>query len=207
MLHLTASFLPARRLLSILPAGALLVSAAAAPQVSADQWYREAPTAQGSCVDAPVTPMGESGVSGTARLCGDGDGVRTELEANNLAAGDAYTAWFVYFDDPSACQSTPCAPPAVLGDDPAGVLGRIDSLVANDSGAATFGATIRGMRMSSGAEVHVPIFGHGVANSEDNRALARQLLTPEEPALGAPVLGLPAAHHAGPVAVALFNLP
>jgi DNA-binding CsgD family transcriptional regulator len=82
------------------------------------------------------------------------------------------------------------------------------ALVAGGDGAGTFAGTFRDLRLSHGAEVHLPIFGHGAASTEDNRALARQLLTPQEPGLGAPMGGAAADGTQGAaVAVAVFTIP
>ena len=194
-------------ILTLAVAGA--TSAVAAPSALADPWFKSAPVsaaAQAGCLDAPLVTMANSGVTGTARLCISDDGVQAQVASSNLAAANAYTAWFVYFDQPSSCQGQRCMPPDVIGDDPPGVLGRMDGLVADGSGAATFSGDYRGLRLVSGSEVHLPIFGHGPANTDDRRARARQLLTPEEPMLGAPGLGVPGANHAGSVAVAMFDV-
>jgi hypothetical protein len=167
-----------------------------------------ASTAQPGCVDSPLIEMNSSGVAGSARVCTSSSGVHAEVDVSNLATGQAYTAWFVYFDQPTTCASTPCMPPDAIGDDPAGVLGRMDSLVADPSGTGALSGDVRGLRLSSGSEVQLPIFGHGPANTDDNRLLARQLLTPEDPMLGAPGLGVPAtSNHGAPVAVAVIQIP
>jgi hypothetical protein len=190
-----------------LPALALLAAGAALGSAAPAAFAAPAP-AQAGCLDTPLVTMAESGVTGAARLCINDDGVRAQVATSNLATDDAYTAWFVYFDRPSSCQTQPCMPPDALGEDPAGVLGRMDALVADSSGAGAFEGDFRGLRLSSGSQVHLPIYGHGPASAEDYRARARQLLTPEDPPLGAPGLGVPAAHpQAGPVAVAIFQVP
>ena len=173
----------------------------------ADESNRVA-TAQRGCFDTPLITMADSGVTGNARLCTGDGGVHAEIAASNLAADNAYTVWFVYFDQPSDCQTQPCLGPDNLGEDPVGVVGRMDSLVADGTGAGGFTGDFRGLRISSGSEVRLPIFGHGPASTDDYRTRARQLLTPEDPMLGAPGLGVPAAHrHAGPVAAAFFEIP
>jgi hypothetical protein len=195
----------------LLPALVLVIagSAMAYAAAAADPGGAAAPAAaQTGCLDEPLLEMGNSGVAGTAQLCLSDAGVRAQVDTRNLAPGDAYTAWFVYFDQPTTCMGASCAPPDVVGDDPPGVLGRMDSLVADGMGVGDFSGRFRGLRVSSGAEVHLPIFGHGLADTDDNRARARQLLTPEEPVLGAPGLGVPAAnHHGAAVAVARFQIP
>ena len=204
---------PSRRLLGIVPLAALLLAGAASPAF-ADPWWREAvrtpavANAQQGCLDAPVAPMGDAAIDGNARLCVTEDAVQAYVDTGNLTAGNAYTAWFVYFDRPETCQATPCSPADAIGDNPPGVFGRMDSLVADPAGIGDFAGNFRGLRLSSGSIVRVAIFGHGAASTDDNRTLARQLLTPEEPVLGAPGLGVPAANrHGAAVAVAAFVLP
>jgi hypothetical protein len=161
-----------------------------------------------TCIDAPMGQMGTAGVAGSARVCTSPLGVRADIYTSNLAAGDAYTAWFIYFDQAAACNPRPCTPADAIGDNPLGVFGRIDSLIADASGNGAFTGDVRGLKLSSGSEVHLPVFGHGRASADDNRLLARQLLTPELPMLGAPGLGVPAAtNRGGPVAEAVLVIP
>jgi hypothetical protein len=190
-----------------LPALALLVAGAALGSAAPAALAAPAP-AQPGCLDTPLVTMADSGVTGTARLCIGDDGVQAHVATRNLATDNAYTAWFVYFDRPLNCKTQPCMPPDAIGEDPVGVLGRMDALVADSSGVGAFEGDLRGLRLSSGSQVHLPIYGHGPASTDDYRARARQLLTPEDPMLGAPGLGVPAAQpQAGPVAVAIFEVP
>ena len=167
-----------------------------------------APSGQLPCTDTTLETEANSGVQGQARLCANPEGVRLDIDATNLAAGNAYTTWLAYFDRASDCVTDPCGPPDATSDNPLGVVTRLDSLVADDSGAAHFGGQVRGMRLSSGSAVRVEIFNHGVANEEDNRARARQLLTPQVPALGAPGMGVQAdGKLASSNALAIFDIP
>ena len=144
-----------------------------------------------------------SGISGQARLCYGDTGVQVRMSAKNLIAGQAYTVWFVYFNDPSTCitapgTAEPCGPPDLTSPlpsstnpnaAPAGVFGRMDAAVADQEGTARFTARLRDFHASPGSRVHLVIFNHGSA-SDDNYSRARQLLTPETPGLGSPGLGL-----------------
>ena len=160
-----------------------------------------------SCVDAPVAQLASSGISGTARLCSSDSGTHADMSAEKLTTGDAYTMWFVYFDDRAACATQPCTGADALGEDPVAVFGRMDGVVADDSGAAKFSGDFRDLRLSQGSEVWLLMFGHGPANTEDNRARARQLLTPQSPKLGAPAGGAVADGEIGTgVARAVFDL-
>jgi hypothetical protein len=145
---------------------------------------------------------------GTARLCRDARGVRVELHAENIRMDSAYTVWFIYFDTPAMCVSSGCDSPDLIGENPAGVFGRLDSFVSDRSVRADFEGSVRGLRLASGSEVQLPIFWHGPAVADDTRARARQLLTPQVPMLGAPGLGVPADGDRGvPHAIAVFDIP
>jgi hypothetical protein len=132
------------------------------------------------------------------------------LHARELTPGDAYTIWFVYFDDPSKC-ATPgqCGALEDAGNvNPVGVLGRLDSAVAPHNGKETFSGHVGGLHLSSGSQVFFFMARHGPANASDNRALARQLLTPEDPTIGAPQLGnFLDGFRQVPAAIAIFNIP
>ena len=129
-------------------------------------------------------------ISGTATLCIEASGIRGEVEAMDLFPGHAYTVWLVYFDNPGNCQ-TPgaCAHPDVISPyDPQAVLGRFASGVPNGS-KMIFSGAIKGFHLSSGSDVRLVVLRHQIA-SDDNRARARQLLSPEDPELGAPGMGV-----------------
>ena len=187
--------------LLVLPAGAAAQQTLAQPAASL------AP--QDDCLEQPVTERSGSAVQGSARLCFDAEGVRPELQVEHLSTGTAYTTWLVYFDRAIDCKTRPCAGATdAVGDDPVGVLGRMDGVVADDTGAAHFSADFRGLRLSSGSEVHIPVFGHGTTSASDGRARARPLLTPQLPMLGAPGLGVVAdGDLGGPVAAVIFDIP
>ena len=70
-----------------------------------------------------------------------------------------------------------------------------------------FSTSIAGFQLSHGSRVILILFDHGPANP-DNRRRARQLLTPEDPAFGAPGLGVVADGALGQFsAVAAVNIP
>jgi hypothetical protein len=184
-----------------------LAAAAAAVALSAAPLAAEGPVDE-TCLDAPVRQLAGSPIGGTARLCASGAGVHADLSAEQLSAGEAYTLWFVYFDRPAACAAQPCAGVDALGDDPVAVFSRMDGGVAAGAGAARFSGDFHDLRLSPGSQVWLLMFGHGPANPEDNRARARQLLTPQSPMLGAPAAGAAADGEVGAgVARAVFALP
>jgi hypothetical protein len=159
--------------------------------------------ADDGCKNASIMALGATPIQGDAFLCIDPQGVHVSLHAKALTPGYAYTMWFFYFNDPSQCV-TPgqcgaladvtapgqCEGPLDLKDfNPVGVVGRLDSAVAPENGNLDFSGRVRGLHLSSGSQVFIVIAEHGPANASDNRALARQLLTPEDPFIGAPQLG------------------
>ena len=177
--------------------------------------------AHDNCAKVPVTQQGNSGATGRAVLCVNEDGVQASMKVNNLISGNAYTVWFVYFDNPAACTSSgltgpgqPCGSADLIqpvpdalhpGLAPPGVFGRMDSAVADEDGQARFSAKLQDFKVSKGSLIWLFIFVHGPA-SADNEARARQLLTPETPGLGAPGLGLLVRKGFG-AGVAVFNIP
>jgi hypothetical protein len=140
-----------------------------------------------------VVPQNGSSVSGGALLILNKNGAQVLMQVENLTPGNAYTVWFVYFDDTSKCV-TPnhCAPVDLTmpAGAPEGIFGRMDSAIAGPDGELTFQATMRDFKVSAGSAVHLALFSHGPANTTDLQERARQLLTPENAALGEPGLGL-----------------
>lgn len=170
-----------------------------------------------ACQTVEVIPISEP-IEGSATFCTTHWGVKGHSEVTGLTKGNAYTVWFVYFDDPTQCVH---GGPGVCGDadffteapsgelDPLAVLGRFDSAVARRmNGNIKFRGRVRGMEPTSGSQVWLLTFGHGPADTSDGRRLARQLLTPEDPEIGVPHLG---NHVDGPlwspVSVAVFDIP
>jgi hypothetical protein len=162
----------------------------------------------GVAMSTTLATLNNSGVTGSAKLCISASGVHTRITANNLTSGNPYTVWFVYFDNPMNCMNPGhCTPADTISPlaNPEGVLGRYDSIIATQS-RGTFSGHV-GMIPSSGSEIHMPIFAHG-SLSPDGHIRARQLLTPQDPSLGAPGLGTSSDGVKGaPVAVAVFIVP
>jgi len=147
------------------------------------------------------------------------------MRVRNLTPGNAYTVWWVYFDNAAACTATPENPedplplflaPTLCGalenwgpndaidNSPLAVFGRMDAAVPTHS-REHFSGQIRDFRPSPGSQVLLLIFGHGAADNVDRQHLARQLLTPEDPGAGFPHLGIEPNGY--PVAVAVYTIP
>lgn len=167
-------------------------------------------------LQASVKALGASGIQGTAQICLEGNNTTANMMTQGLVAGNAYTIWFVYFDNPSLCGFYAGGTPGVCtgtdaifpANSPVGVFGRMDGTIAEASGLARLTGHFRGLQFSHGSIIWLLMFGHGPASTSDNRFLARQLLTPQKPVLGPPGLGAPDDGAAGSgVALAKFNVP
>jgi hypothetical protein len=151
-------------------------------------------------------------VTGNARVCADVDGVHVTMDVRGLTPGRAYTVWFAYIDNPGLCfhpvtcdsdvdffGSSPLFNPVV-------VIGRMDSAVAPRNGEAQFSGEISGMVVSHGSQLQILMNDHGPASS-DLRERARQLLTPQDQALGTPGSGILNGPTAGPWGTAIVTFP
>src|SRR5262249_35383222 len=136
-------------------------------------------------------------IRGAATLSIEESGVRGEVAAEDLFPGHAYTVWIVYFDNPDNCQMPgACGHSDVISPyDPQAVLGRFVSGIPSES-KMIFSGAINGLRLSSGSDVRLVVLRHPMA-SDDNRERARQLLSPQDPELGTPGMGV---WVSGPVA-------
>ena len=166
-------------------------------------------------LQASVNALGGSGIQGAAQICIRWDTTVTMM-TQGLVAANAYTIWFVYFDNPSLCGFYAGGTPGVCtgtdlvhpANNPVGVFGRMDGTIAEASGSARLTGRFRGLQFSHGSIIWLAMFGHGSASTDDNRFLARQLLTPQKPVLGPPGLGAPDDGVVGKgVALATFKVP
>jgi len=164
-----------------------------------------------ACDQQAVSPLNGSGIQGHALLCIHSGDVRGELQAKYLRAGNAYTVWFIYLDDPSQCvDGGPgvCGATDFAGDKPLGVFGRFDSGVAPTSGKAHFSGRVRDLQPAHGSQIWLLIRRHGPVDTTDGAHRARQLLTPEDPAVGVPHLGNIIDGELGvDAAIVTFTLP
>jgi len=178
-------------------------------------------------IPVPFNPEFENDIGGHAVLCAGRSGLNGFMRVDNLTEHYAYTVWWVYIDepvcpgggffgclwtffgdeptdflefDPAVCGTAiPC-----IDEEPKAVFGRMDSGIGKHRGRLRFANRLDDMRASPGSQVWMLMFGHGPA-SDDGRQLARQLLTPEDPASGFPHVGvLPNGY---PAAVAIFEMP
>ena len=179
----------------------------------------------GHVVDLAEFEATGSELSGHGKVCVTPQGLRSDMTVRGLPKGFAYTVWWVYIDDADVCQG-PLAPPNIeppgyagpcgFADffdfvntpaDPLVVFGRMDSAIPRGNGPTKFSGTLRGMMPSSGSQVWLLLFGHGPADMGDGQQLARQLLTPEDPASGAPHLGIDGTMNSYPSSVVVIDIP
>lgn len=177
--------------------------------------------------------VGFNSLSGRGGLCATPYGTFGSLQVRGLTPGNAYTVWWVYFDKPQDCAGFPLTPdvaevpaPEPIGyagncgladfftPDPSGeflnplaVYGRMDSVVAYNKRRTYFRGDIRDFEPAPGSQIWMFIFGHGPANKDDKRQLARQLLTPEDPLSGVPHLGIEGRPFGYPAGVVVIDIP
>lgn len=175
-------------------------------------------------------------LTGRGTLCSTPWGLWSSMGVKGLTAGNAYTVWYVYIDKPEDCVNFPLTPQTadIPFDEPIGyaggcgladffteelddsgqpflnplvVYGRMDAAVAGHRRNTRFAGDIRDFVPSSGSQIWMFIFGHGPADTTDNRQLARQLLTPEDPVSGVPHLGIAGRPFGYPAGVMVFDMP
>jgi hypothetical protein len=81
----------------------------------------------------------------------------------------------------------------------------MSDVVAPRNGRATLSGDVPDLQLASGSQVWLLLKGHGAANTSDDLARARQLLTPEDPTIGAPNLGIVGGSAADNAGLAVFN--
>lgn len=170
-----------RRILPTLMA--LTVAVAAALSVPAASAQRERPPQRAS--HDVFWIWDASAVTGTSTLTRTDTGISAVLHTSELSAGHAMTLWFIVFNNPSACGSSPCSiedlllNPAVQGD----FLIAAGNIVGG-TGHAVFGGALQvGDSRGSGwieignpdravglldprhAEIHLAVHSHGPALS------------------------------------------
>jgi hypothetical protein len=176
--------------------------------------------------------VGGNELSGKGTVCVSPFGLWSLVKVRGLTAGNAYTTWWVYIDDPESCANFPLpspdpipfpepenfAGPCGLADfftmDPSGeflnplaVFGRMDSVIAREKRMTYFTGDLRDFEPSSGSQIWLFVFGHGPADQSDKRQLARQLLTPEDPGSGVPHVGIEGRPYGYPAGVVVIDIP
>ena len=167
-------------------------------------------SAQAGCQQQPLGALAET-VHGNGFLCSLPGDVTAGLVVSGLTPDNAYTFWFIYIPDGTTCgadQATCFGASATGGQQnavPAEAFGRLSDVIAPKNGKAILFGDVPGLRLSKGSQVWLLLKGHGPANTSDNLARARQLLTPEDPTVGAPNLGIIGGNAADNSGLAVFN--
>jgi hypothetical protein len=129
---------------------------------------------------------------GVSRLFRDKRGVRVEIVTSGLDIDAVYTVWWVIFNDPNACATTPCGPadamnpatiPGVMWADgfhasSAGIGSMTASLLENDVSGEQAPFAANTLQNAAKAEIHMVLKSHGLpaANIAD---IFRQVTTSE----------------------------
>ena len=131
--------------------------------------------------DRAVIPAGGS------TLVRNGEGVYMSLHSAGLSPGTAVTAWWVFFNNPKRCATSPCSVADLSNPDVESSLVNATGRVVGADGTADFGAfkavgdttgafTGPGLLNSKKTEIHLVVRTHGPAIL-DNPDLLRQQLS------------------------------
>lgn len=122
-------------------------------------------------------------IVGEATLVRTQSGISASWNSLGLTPGDAVTMWFVVFNNPAACATTPCNSPDLFNPDVQGDFLVAGGHVIGASGMANFGGHLSvgdaagsghieigsglavGLTNPFGAEVHLLLHSHGPALS------------------------------------------
>ena len=78
----------------------------------------------------------------TSMLTRNTEGVALVLDTTDLTPGDAYTVWWVLFNNPAACATAPCKGSDLSNPETVGMVGYATGGVVEASGQAHFEATL-----------------------------------------------------------------
>jgi hypothetical protein len=117
---------------------------------------------------------------GTSELIRTPNGIKLTVQTSELTAGNAYTVWFVIFNNPDECEDGCNEDDLLFNPDVAGTLAYAMGHVVGDNGDATFSAHLSegdtskyptdfpvevnpdvGLVDSQSAEIHIVVRDHG----------------------------------------------
>jgi hypothetical protein len=124
--------------------------------------------------------------AGGSMLARSSDGVYMSLHAAGLTPGTVATAWWVFFNNPKKCATTPCSVADLSNPEVQPSLVNATGRIVGADGTADFGAfkaegdttgafTGPGLLNAKKAEIHFVVRTHGPAISDDPQTLAQQL--------------------------------
>jgi hypothetical protein len=153
-----------------------------------------APTVQAESAKTSIQPLvvfgGDSVIPGTGSiLVRTKEGVGMTLHSFGLVPGNAYTAWFVIFNNPKECATNPCSGADVANPHVRAAVLYATGQIAPEDGTADFGAfravddtagqsgvgTAMALEKPLKAEIHLVVRSHGPAL--DGADLQAQLST------------------------------
>ena len=108
------------------------------------------------------------------------------MHSAGLAPGTAVNAWWVFFNNPKKCATTPCSVADLSNSDVQASLVNATGRIVGADGTADFGAfkavgdttgafTGPGLLNAMKAEIHLVVRSHGPALLDDAAQLAQQL--------------------------------
>ena len=123
---------------------------------------------------------------GGSILVRNGEGVYMSLHSFGLTPGTVATAWFVFFNNPKKCATSPCGAPDVTNPDVEASVVNATGRVVSADGTADFGAFKAvgdttgavfgpGLLNAKKAEIRLVVRTHGPAILEDPAILMQQL--------------------------------
>lgn len=123
---------------------------------------------------------------GGSMLLRSGKDVYMSLHAAGLTPGTAVTAWWVFFNNPKKCATTPCSVADLSNAEVQASLVNATGRIVGADGTADFGAfksvgdttgafTGPGLLNASKAEIHLVVRSHGPAILDDADQLKQQL--------------------------------
>ncbi|HET9529125.1 MAG TPA: hypothetical protein VFQ92_02145 [Blastocatellia bacterium] len=123
---------------------------------------------------------------GGSMLVRSRDGVYMSLNSAGLTPGTAVTAWWVFFNNPKKCATSPCSVADLSNADVQPSLVNATGRIVGADGTADFGAfkavgdttgafTGTGLLNAMKAEIHLVVRSHGPAIVDDDAQLAQQL--------------------------------
>lgn len=172
---------PARPITAVLVAATVLLVAVAFASGPAAAAGGRPGQATAPIVNLPPHLVGtpEVVVGATARLQRLEDGLMTRTDSLELTPGHVVTLWWVVFNNPDACASSPCGLPDLFVEDVQAACLAADGAIVTGAGAASFndrlgigegrdsclphfpGGIDYGLQNPRGAEVHLMVHDHG----------------------------------------------
>ena len=118
-------------------------------------------------------------MNGSARLVRTDNGVSFRMQTDKLTPGDVVTVWYVIFNNPGACESSPCKGSDLGNDDADGTVMWAAGSIVGGNGTANWAGHLsegqitvphpgfllsgRSLKDARSAEIHLVVHSHGPA--------------------------------------------